>query len=88
MSNKILSKTERVGILQQSKASNHWSAPAAASANFYTLNWVNSGNLNPNPDVQTEQINSVSQVGTHSEYQRRFFIDEASGTAYVVILRE
>jgi len=78
MSVKRLAKTEKVGILQQSKASNHWSAPAAASANFYQMNWLNAGTPNPNPDVQIDQINSISQNGTHKELER-FFIDEASG---------
>ena len=78
MAVEILSKQESVGFLQQSKASNHWAAPQAASANFKTIQWVNAGVLNPNPDVQVSNINSTSQYGTHRE-KGRIFVDATSG---------
>ena len=78
MSNKILSKTERFGILQQSKASNHWAAPQAAIAEFKLCQWINAGTPNPNPDVQVDQFNSTSQNGIHRESER-FFVDALSG---------
>lgn len=75
---KILSKTERFGILQQSKSSNHWTAPAAANAAFKLCQWIDAGVAIPNPDVQVDQINSTSQNGTHIENER-FFVDALSG---------
>jgi hypothetical protein len=82
MSKKILAKTERFGILQQSKVSNHWSAPAAANAAFKLCQWINTGVLNANPDVQVDQFNVTSQNGIHSENER-FFVDATSGLATV-----
>ena len=78
MSNKILSKVERFGILQQSKAVNHWAAPAAANAAFKLCQWINAGTPNPNPDVQVDQFNVTSQNGIHFETER-FFVDALSG---------
>ena len=78
MAVEVLSKKESVGILQQSKASNHWSAPAAASANFKIMQWLNAGVPNPNPDVNIANISSTSQYGTHREYSR-LFVDKTSG---------
>ena len=75
---KTLSKKEIFGILQQSKDSNHWTVPAVASANFRTIQWINSGVLIPDPAVTVDQFNVTSQNGTHSEHER-FFIDATSG---------
>jgi hypothetical protein len=74
----VLSKVESLGILQQSKASNHWSAPAAESAAFRTLQWITAGNLVINPDTIVDEYNSTSQTSVHREHERRFF-DKTSG---------
>lgn len=78
MSKKILAKAERFGLLQQSKASNHWTAPNSSSANFYRINWLDAGSINANPDVQIENIPAIAQSGTHFEASR-FFYDALSG---------
>jgi len=78
MAVKILSKTERFGIIQQSKTSNHWAAPAAANATFKLCQWIDAGTPNPNPDVQVDQFNVTSQNGIHFESER-FFVDALSG---------
>jgi len=75
---KTLSKKEIFGILQQSKASNHWIVPQGASANFRTIQWINSGVLIPDPAVTVDQFNVTSQTGTHFEHER-FFVDSTSG---------
>jgi len=84
VSTEILNKQEAVGLLQQSKGSNHWAAPAAASADFRTIQWMNAGVANPNPSVIVENINSTSQYGTHREYER-IFVDKTSGLATLPI---
>ena len=78
MSVKILSKTERFGILKQA----NWATPAAANAAFKLCQWINTGSINPNPDVQVDQFNVTSQNGIHFENER-FFVDATSGLATV-----
>lgn len=84
MAVEILAKQESVGFLQQSKVSNHWSAPAAANANFKIIQWITAGTPVPNPGVIVENINSTSQNGTHREYER-IFVDKISGPATLPI---
>ena len=78
MSVKVLSKTERFGILKQT----NWATPAAANALFKLCQWINTGSINPNPDVQVDQFNVTSQNGIHYESER-FFVDSTSGMATV-----
>ena len=75
---KILSKIEALGILQQSKAVNHWDAVNAANANFKTIQWINADVLIPDPGVTVDQFNVTSQIGIVKEADR-FFIDNTSG---------
>lgn len=74
MSVKRLAKQESLGILKQTS----WSSVPAANAAFKQMNWIDAGVLIPDPAVQIDQINSISQNGIHREYER-FFIDGTSG---------
>ena len=70
MSSKILSKTERFGLLYQAD----WATPQIAGAAYKLCQWINAGTPNPNPDVQVDQFNVTSQNGIHYENER-FFVD-------------
>ena len=78
MADKILAKTEILGLLQQSKASNHWAATQLPGANFKTVQHIDAGTMNPNPDVQVDQFNTTDANGTHFESER-FYLDVTSG---------
>lgn len=73
MAVKLLSKQSRVGILKQA----NWATPQGASANFRTL-YYNAGSVNPNPDVQKDEYNTMSANGIHSEDERTYN-DNTSG---------
>jgi len=71
---KILAKQELFGCLLQA----NWATPAVAGDNFYTLQWVNAGNLIPDMAVTLDQMNVTAQSGTHWEIERAV-IDARSG---------
>jgi len=71
---KILSKTERLGILLQA----NWASPAEAGAAFYTMQHVNAGVLIPDNATTVDQFNVTSQNGIHSEIER-VYVDATSG---------
>lgn len=73
----IYSGKQTIGFLQQSKVSNHWSAPQAASANFKKVNYDKNVSI-PNPDVQIENFNWTAQTGTMLN-SSRVFVDSTSG---------
>lgn len=65
---RILTKEQRVGIIQQDKTSNHWSAPAAANAAFETQFYDRAGTT-PDPNVQVDQFNNMTgRGGVMTEY--------------------
>lgn len=69
-------RSQRIGILQQSKASNHWSAPQAASANFQTIPYDAFVSI-PDPNVNVDYFNFTSS-GLMPE-SSRLFVDGVSG---------
>jgi len=71
---KILGKEERLGIILQT----NWATPAAASATFWTMQHVNTGNLIPDNATTVDQFNVTSQHGVHSEVER-VYVDATSG---------
>lgn len=77
MAAEVLAKKQKIGLLQQSKVTNHWAAPADASANYLTLNY-NSGVSIPDPDVQVDNFNWTSASTVMKEYTRRY-VDSLSG---------
>lgn len=70
----MLAKQQRVGLLQRSKASNHWAAAAdsAVSAAFKELHWIDVGTPIVDDGVVSEEINALSANGIHQESERRF----------------
>lgn len=69
-------RSQRIGILQQSKASNHWMAPQAASANFQTIPYDAFVSI-PDPQVNVDYFNFTSS-GLMPE-SSRLFVDGISG---------
>lgn len=68
---------QRIGFIQQSKASNHWSAAASESANYKLVNYDKAVTIS-DPDIQIDQQNFINQRGLISEYER-IYVDDQSG---------
>ena len=77
MAIEILNRKTRLGVLQQSKASNHCAAPKDETANFITLA-TNAGVPVPDPNVIRNEINYLAANGVMAEASRSF-IDSVSG---------
>lgn len=71
---KVLAKRERIGLLQRSKAVNHWAAAAdsTVSSAFKEIHWLDVGQVTPDDGVTAEDLNVTSQNGIHKESERRF----------------
>lgn len=77
MATDILGRNTKLGLLQQSKGANHWTAPAAAGANFVTQFYNNLVSI-PEPDTQVDQFN-IADGGNVMEQYTRVNVDGVSG---------
>lgn len=77
MAIEILNRKTKLGILQQSKSTNHWAAPKDETANFITLA-TNAGVPVPDPNIVRNEINYLAANGVMAEASRSF-IDSVSG---------
>ncbi len=75
---RILSKSQRIGILQQSKVTNHWTAPAAANAAFETQ-FYNRGESTPDPNVTIDGHNNMAGLGGVMNEYDNVNVDSVTG---------
>ena len=71
-----VNKTAKLGFLQQARASNHWTAPNASTANFQTIN-ADVG-ITYDSAVTVDETNA-SGSGTLMSEQDRLYVDSVSG---------
>lgn len=76
MATQYVNKSAKIGFLQQARGSNHWAAPAAASANFQTIN----ADVGITYDsATTVDESNASGSGKLMSEQDRLYVDGLSG---------
>lgn len=78
MATEILSKQIKVGLIQQSKTANHWTAPASASAAFENQYYI-AGVTLPKDSVTRDQANVINSSSGVMKEEARAKINAVSG---------
>jgi hypothetical protein len=81
MAVEFIKKAAQLGILQQSKTSNHWIAPQTAASNFIT-HPVDEGSVSPDFGVTIDELMFQGSNTLMKEYDRKY-IDGISGLKYL-----
>ena len=75
---KILTKSQRIGLLQQSKTTNHWDAAAAVSAAF-EMQFYDKGGSTPEPNVTIDGYNDMNGSGGIMDEYDNVVVDSITG---------
>ena len=75
---RVLTKSQRIGLLQQSKGSNHWDAVQLESANFETQ-FYDKGGSTPEPNVTLDGYNNMNGAGGVMDEYDNVVVDSITG---------